>query len=100
LDPNNKISFSITKIELRQHFKVDENGRFMIISNSIRSIGNTIIEVPILLADLQGLNQQVTVYVQPSACLRSFKCPRIADSAQCDFVINKNDFDSGKHVVV
>ncbi len=85
---------------MAQFFSIDSFGQFKIIANklteSMSPYGNGTFRVPILIHDFQGCTNLVTINVQMSKMVTQSQCPKISDSAICQFSINQTYFDTSK----
>jgi hypothetical protein len=97
VDPTNNVLFIIQDISLSKYFQIDAYGTFKIIADkldsSLTANKNGTFVVPILISDLKGYTETVIVVVQLSCLLKENQCPRILDTAMCQFSINQTTFD-------
>jgi hypothetical protein len=95
LDPANKLTYTVQD-PMSSLFAVDSNGVFKIIANKLTndppSVNNAYL-VNVIMSDADGNKNFVSVIVQLSELNTKMKCPKISDSAICNFAINQSGFD-------
>ncbi len=81
-------------------FSVNSNGLFKIKVNQLvpeqSSFSNRTFLIPIVMTDNQGFTNRATVLLQLSSTLNSMRCPRISETAICNFAINLTQYDPSK----
>lgn len=84
-------------------FTVDSNGVFKVIANSLLANNSLCVDnkfiVPVKVIDVKGEMFQIQIIVQISKLATKNQCPKISNSAICQFSINQTDFDSSIKIV-
>ncbi len=81
-------------------FIVNSNGLFRIKVNQLvpeqSTLPNRTFIIPIVMIDNQGFTNRATVLLQVSNTINSIRCPRISETALCNFAINLTQYDPSK----
>ena len=84
-------------------FTVNSNGLFRIKVNQLvpeqSTFPNRTFLIPIVMTDNQGFTNRATVLLTLSNTLNNVRCPRISDTAICNFAINLTQYDSSKYKI-
>ena len=95
MDPTNKLTYTVQD-PMSSLFTVDSNGVFRVTASKLTKDPpsvNSAYLVNVLISDNEGNKNFVSVIVQLSDLNTKIKCPKISDSAICNFAINQSGFD-------